>query len=112
MYEKWKKRTRREVGNLSEDSGPTHNYNNNNNNSRGPNIRVNTKVRDELRSASEIKKLKGKKDDLKMKNMRKDKRTKLEATQRKNRKSNFEKYGNKKLNGAGASRKSKLIVRV
>ena len=110
MYEKWKKRTRREVGNLSEDSGPTHNYNNNN--SRGPNIRVNTKVRDELRSASEIKKLKGKKDDLKMKNMRKDKRTKLEATQRKNRKSNFEKYGNKKLNGAGASRKSKLIVRV
>ena len=47
-----------------------------------------------------------------MKNMRKDKRTKLEATQRKNRKSNFEKYGNKKLNGAGASRKSKLIVRV
>ena len=107
MYEKWKKRTRREVGNLSEDSSyPTHNS------SRGPNIRVNTKVRDELRSASEIKKLKGKKDDLKMKNMRKDKRTKLEATQRKNRKSNFEKYGNNKLNGAGASRKSKLIVRV
>ena len=49
---------------------------------------------------------------MKMKNMKKDKRGKMESSQRKKKKANQEKYGNKKVNFSGMTRKSKLIVRV
>lgn len=101
MYEKWKKRTRREVGGHDEDSGRPM-----------PNVKVNTKVRDELRGADQIRKIKDTKENMKNKNMQKDKRGKMEASQRKKKKGNQEKYGNKKVNFSGMSRRSKVIVRV
>lgn len=102
MYEKWKKRTRREIGGTddSTDHRPM------------PNVKVNTKVKDELRSADQIRTSKATKENMKMKNMKKDKRGKMESSQRKKKKANQEKYGNKKVNFSGMTRKSKLIVRV
>lgn len=103
MYEKWKKRTHKEIGGNDPDAGTTR---------MGPNVKVNTKVRDELRSATEIRSLKAGKDNMKLKNMKKDKRGKVEAGMRKKRKANQETYGNKKVMHAGMSRRSKLVVRV
>lgn len=102
MYEKWKKRTRREIGGSGDDadSRPM------------PNVKVNTKVKDELRSADQIRKMKASKENMKTKNMQKDKRGKMEASQRRKKKANQEKYGNSKVNHSGMSRRSKLIVRV
>jgi hypothetical protein len=101
MYEKWKKRTRREVGGTDEDGGRPM-----------PNVRVNTKAKEELRTADQIRKGKESKENMKHKNMAKDKRGKMEASQRKKKKAGQEKYGNKKVNFSGMSRKSKVIVRV
>lgn len=102
MYEKWKKRTRREVGGSGEDGDyrPM------------PNVKVNHKVKDEIRSAEQIRSLKATKDNMKVKNMKKDKRGKMESNQRKKKKADQEKYGNKKVNFSGMSRRSKMIVRV
>ena len=102
MYEKWKKKTRREIGGSGDDvdSRPM------------PNVKVNHKVKDELRTIDQIKTMKANKDNMKVKNMSKDKRTKMEASQRKKKKANQEKYGNKKVNYSGTSRKSKIIVRM
>lgn len=102
MYEKWKKRTRREVGGTDEDGGRPM-----------PNVKVNTKVKDELRTGDQIRKIKDSKENTKRKNMEKGKRAKLEAGQRKKKKAAQEKYGNKKVDLAnGRNRRSKLIVRV
>lgn len=101
MYEKWKKKTRREIGGNDDDGAQR----------PGPNVKVNHKVRDELRSADDIRNLKSTKDNMKLKNMKKDQRGKVEAGMRKKKKANQEKYGNKKVLASGMSRKSKLIVR-
>lgn len=103
MYEKWKKRTHKEIGGNDPDAGPSR---------AGPNMKVNSKVRDEIRSASEIRAIKEGKDNMKLKNMKKDKRGKIEAASRKKRKANSETYGNKKVQYAGMSKRSKLIVRM
>lgn len=74
MYEKWKKKTKREVSmaglGSDDDDRPR------------PSFKHNTKVPDEIRSAHEVRKLKANKTNLKMKNMEKSKRTKLEAKNR------------------------------
>lgn len=65
MYEKWKKKSRREVeiaGVPEADSRPR------------PNAKYNTKVPDELRKPHEIKSLKKKREGMKLKNMSKVKR--------------------------------------
>lgn len=103
MYEKWKKRTHKEVGGIDPDSTFTRG---------GPNVKVNSTVRDELRSAREMKTIKAGKDNMKLKNMKKDKRGQVEAGMRKKRKANQETYGNKKVAYAGMSKRSKMIVRV
>ena len=103
MYEKWKKKTRREVGS---EGGEESAYR------AGPNIKVNSKVKDELRTGAQIRSIKSTKDNMKVKNMSKEKRSKMEAGQRKKKQADYAKYGNKKVNYAGQSRRSKMIVRV
>ena len=103
MYEKWKKKTHKEIGGHDPDA---------NFSCAGPNVKVNSKVHDELRSATEMKQIKAGKDNMKLKNMKKDKRGQVEAGMRKKRKANQETYGNKKVAYAGMSKRSKMIVRV
>jgi hypothetical protein len=108
MYEKWKKKTRREVGGdggENEGAAARARY------GAGPNVKNNHKAKDELRSADQIRVIKAGKDNMKLKNMKKDQRTKIEAGQRKKKKANLEKYGNAKTNFSGANRRSKLIVK-
>jgi hypothetical protein len=73
MYEKWKKKTKKEVGgeNAVEMDRPT------------PNVRVNKHVSDELKSAEQIRKVKVAKAKNKEKNMEKDKRAKLQNDRKK-----------------------------
>jgi ATP-dependent RNA helicase DDX54/DBP10 len=99
MYEQWKKKSKREVslaGTADEvDERPR------------PNFRYNTKVPDELRSANDIRKLAKNRDDNKLKNMKKDKRKKIEGKMRKAK--NAER--NAKLGKNRVSMKMKAIVR-
>ncbi len=76
MYSKWKKKTRREIsaagfGDDSIDSRPN------------PNYKVNSKVPNELNNADQIRKSRIFKENMKKKNMTKDKRTHLEGLARK-----------------------------
>lgn len=65
MYEKWKKKRRREIGS---DSGGG-----DEGDGRGmPNFRHNSKVKSELRSSAEIRKLKSTRENNKVKNRKKD----------------------------------------
>ncbi len=75
MYEKWKKKRKREIN--SEDDGHDIDYR------KRPNFRVNAHVKDELRSPGQIKKIVKQRDNLKLKNMEKGKRTKIENSIRK-----------------------------
>ena len=87
MYEKWKKKQRREIssgGFLSED-GPS--------SSEGPKFRHNTKVKSELRGAGEIKKLHQKREADRMKNMKKGKRDSIQGKKKGGKK--FGKVGGK-----------------
>lgn len=68
MYEKWKKKSRREinvVGEASDDDGPR------------PNVRYNKHVKDELRNEEQIRKIQKVRDKNKLKNMNKDKRAQI-----------------------------------
>jgi len=104
MYEKWKKRTRREIGGAADDEPK--------NAQRGmPNMKVNSKVKDELRSVADIRKFKDTKDNNKLKNTKKDKRKQIEAAGRQKKKARQEKFGVAKVN-AVTSRRSKLVVRM
>jgi hypothetical protein len=71
MYEAWKKKTKREVSipgqGIEIDDRPR------------PNVKYNAHVKDELRSAGEIRKVKTKRDDNRLKNMNKDARKKLQG---------------------------------
>jgi len=74
MYNKWKKRTKREItapGFGDVDDRPF------------PNAKVNRGVKEEIKGADELRKMHREKDNNKNKNMRKDKRTKLEGQARK-----------------------------
>lgn len=65
MYEKWKKKSKREVGDLSaegDDYRPS------------PNVRYNSGAKSELKTADEIRKDKKLKDRNRVKNMSKEKR--------------------------------------
>jgi hypothetical protein len=102
MYEKWKKKTRREVnmpgvGDEGDDRPR-------------PNFKANRHVKEELRSAQDIRKFKKEKDNKKMKNLSKDKRTKLEGKARKAKKAT---EAGKQYTGPKAGRrKTKAILRV
>jgi hypothetical protein len=100
MYEKWKKKTKREIsmpGMGDEDDRPR------------PNFKFNSKVKDELRSSKDIKKMKDERANLKLKNMSKDKRRKIEGQQRKAKKA-AEMAGMNRGTKAGR-RKVKAVLR-
>lgn len=100
MYEKWQKKTRREVASPGmgddDDDRPR------------PNVKVNSKVKDELKSAAEIRKAQKARADNKLKNMRKDKRKKIES---KNRAKKQEGQGQRAGHKAG-NRKLRAILRI
>ena len=74
MYEKWKKKSKREINNDSTMGG---NNDDADDDRPRPNFKVNTNVKDELKSAPEIRKSRKQKDKLKLKNMEKDKRSQV-----------------------------------
>lgn len=78
MYEKWKKKRKREIN--SEDDGHDIDYR------KRPNFRINAHVKDELRTPGQIKKIVKQRDNLKLKNMEKGKRRKIENTMRQKKK--------------------------
>jgi hypothetical protein len=69
LYEKWKKKSRKEIRTIGGDddnvSGPS------------PKARYNLDVPDELKNVDQIRKLHKQKDKMKIKNMSKDKRAKV-----------------------------------
>jgi hypothetical protein len=104
MYETWKKKTKREISlpgagaDLDQDASRPR-----------PNVKYNAHVKDELRSAGEIRQIKAKRDDNKLKNMSKDVRKKIQG-----KKSQAKgKYVPDKLryNMNGSNRKMKVIIR-
>lgn len=72
-------------------------------------MRVNTNVKSELRSAEEIRRLKSKKANITMKNMSRDKRSKLEGRARK--KKIAASGANGRLGTKAGNRKMKIILR-
>jgi hypothetical protein len=80
LYDEWKKKRKMEIN--SNDVEDDTDYRN------MPQMRVNAHLKDELRNPQEIKKIVAKRENLKMKNMEKGKRRKVEANQRK--KKNFQ----------------------
>lgn len=107
LYAKWKKKTRKEIGGASsldadEDLGAM------------PNRKVNTKVKDELRTATEIRKIQATEENLRLKNMPKEKRRKIEAKMRQTKKQQQQHQLQTKmqLSAGGPRRRSKIIMRV
>ncbi len=109
MYESWKKRSRKEVSlagtGAEADWRPR------------PNVKVNSHVRDELRSSKDIRKLRDEQKDNKKKNLSKDKRKQLDG---RSKKRNADAGGMSKMspkqlrlknNMCGPNRKMKVIVR-
>lgn len=101
MYEKWKKRTKREIGDLNPETD-------HGNSLRGPNVKVNKNVKDELRNIQDLRKLKRDKADKKLKNMKKDKRSKIEGKSRKLRRDANDR---KQMMSGPGKRKMKVIIR-
>ena len=87
MYNKWKKKTRREIsapGGGNDGDGDSGGRGGGSYGSRpNPNFKVNSKVPNELQTAEQIRKSRVYKDNMKNKNMSKDKRTNLEGLARK-----------------------------
>lgn len=100
LYEKWKKRTRREVGG---EEAPDF--------EERPNFKHNRGVREEVRSAAQVRQAQEKRRDLQLKNMPKDKRKKIEAALRKKKQQQGQKADFLKQNAVGMRRKAKIIVR-
>ena len=100
LYEKWKKKSKREIntGNTDDDDD----FRNR------PNFKVNTNVKDELRSATDIRKLHNQKSKNKLKNMEKDKRASVEKKMKKSGST----FQNKKLMNNDRRRKGKVIIRM
>ena len=91
LYNKWKKRTRREISLLGADE------------SERPKVKINAHVKSELRSAAEIRKLKKEKANVALKNMSRDKRKRIESRMKKKKKAmntskaNVTKAGNRRV---------------
>jgi ATP-dependent RNA helicase DDX54/DBP10 len=100
LYEKWKKKSKREIntGNTDDDDD----FRNR------PNFKVNRNVKDELRSATDIRKLHQVKSKNKLKNMEKDKRASVEKKMKKSTAT----FQNKKLMNNDRRRKGKVIIRM
>lgn len=107
MYEKWKKRTRKEVGG---GVAGVVDFGNDYDDRPRPNVKVNQKVKDELRSAQDIRKAKSIKDNNKQKNMKKDKRTKFENSAR--QKKNAAAKESQQFKTKAGSRRTKAILRM
>eukprot|EP01034_Spumella_vulgaris_P022841 gene22841-29015_t len=103
LYEKWKKKSHREIGGFSTGE------NGDDDDRPRPNVKVNRHVKDELRGGDDIRKSKKTSADNKVKNMKKDKRSKFEASAKK-KKSEAAKGAQGRGTKAG-SRKTKAIVR-
>ena len=72
MYEKWKKKRRREISlGTGHDMVPDRAGGGDD---AGPNFKYNTKVKSELKNSNEIRKVRDRRDKNKTKNMKKDKR--------------------------------------
>jgi len=67
IYEKWKKKRHREIGSEYGGGGDDESGNN-----RSPNFKYNSKVKSELRSSTEIRKLKSTRENNKVKNRKRD----------------------------------------
>lgn len=82
MYEQWKKKRKIEISDDNEDQNIDYR--------KRPNVRVNMNVKSEIRTKDEVRKLVKKRDDMKLKNMEKGKRRKIENNlrQKKNAKNN------------------------
>ncbi len=101
LYEKWKKKSHRQVGGLGgedDDDRPR------------PNVKVNRHVKDELRTAVDIRKGKKSSENNKLKNMKKDKRSKFEASARK--KKSADSNSQRKFSTKAGSRKTTAILRM
>ena len=83
MYEKWKKKSHREI-----EIAGTPEVIDFTSSQRNPNFKHNAKVPRELRSAQDIKSLRKKKDQLKLKNMSKVKRKSVLAAEAKKKTKN------------------------
>ena len=105
MYEKWKKKSHREIGVVSFDDDDDDDR-------PRPNFKVNRHVKDEIKSPQELKKLNKSKQNIKLKNMNKAKRTQIESKSRKAKKATNSNNNIKKNAMLGKNRKSKIIVRV
>jgi hypothetical protein len=101
MYEKWKKKSRKEIGGVAMEDNDVATRPN-------PNYRVNTKVKNELRNVVEIKKLQKSRENNKFKNMKKDKRTQFENMNRKKKK---EANKSQNYSTTARNRRSKVIVK-
>jgi hypothetical protein len=99
IYNKWVKKSHREVGGFEDDDS-----------SSRPSFKYNSKVPDELRNAQQVKKLKAAKDNNKLKNMAKDKRKKIEKVNRE--KKNKAQFNAKKFSPTKGSSKIRCIVKV
>ena len=101
MYEKWKKKSKREVNTM----GTGDDYDDR----PRPNVKVNRGVRDEVRSADDIRKLRKQGESRKLKNMDKDKRAQMQGKLKKKAASGKE--GGRAMTKAGNSRKTKAVLR-
>lgn len=84
LYEKWKLKRRREINDdvSGEDDGNSAEKKDYRKVHKTPRLRVNSDVKEELRSKDQIKKLAKKRENLKLKNMEKGKRRVIENKQR------------------------------
>ena len=101
MYEAWKKKSKKEISlpgtGVEIDTRAR------------PNMKYNSHVKDELRSAGDIRKMRATRDDNKLKNMSKEKRKTVEGKKKKGQ----GKYVPNKLktNMNGPNRRMKAIIR-
>lgn len=117
LYKKWKAKTHREINTTAEanEGGGDEDYresggykNNNNKDTRRPNMKVNRNVKDEIRSADEIRKIQKKRDSNKLKNMSKDKRKQVLS---KIKKTNKVQQQDRMSSMNRGNKRSKVIVR-
>jgi hypothetical protein len=107
MYEKWKKKSHREIGGVLDSAEDDIDR-------PRPMIKgVNKHAKDELRSVEGIKKLQKTRESNKLKNMKKGKRSAIEAKSKSFKKA-AQANGNSRANfqTQGKNRKSKLIIRL
>jgi len=105
LYERWKKKSRKEVGGIVVEDEDRMNYQR-----PSPNVKVNRHVKDEVRGLQDIKKLQKTRENAKLKNMPKEKRRAIESINRRKKKTAQASHGPKYSTSSG-HRKSKLIMR-